>query len=98
MILSRSQTGVVRECLSRDIVLGSVASPLTVSGQCEPVDISESQSQVTACLGDSHLCNGPHPGDRQQVRPTPRIKETPRRSSNRKSNQNRSLKVKPASI
>ena len=56
---SRSKIGIVRECLSRETVIGPVRSPVQVFSTCELADISQSpSSRVTACLCDTDLCNG----------------------------------------
>ena len=65
---SRSKVGIVRECLSRETVIGPVRSPVQVFSTCELADISQSpSSRVTACLCDTDLCNGNVGGE---VRPS----------------------------
>jgi hypothetical protein len=55
---SDSTVSVIRECLSKAVLLGSVDNPLIVQPFCEPQVIAEdSGSRTEACLCDSDLCN-----------------------------------------
>jgi len=74
---SRSRTGIVRECLSRSVLIGPVQSPLTVTSTCNPRDISESSlSRVNGCLCDTDLCNGYVGADRNLPSPSRQIGTT----------------------
>ena len=98
-----SRRGVVRECLGREIVLGSVSAPVVVSPHCRPRDISESSvSQVTVCLCDSDLCNAgdtqsppgpPPPGPGARDKKAKVIQEIPRSRDRQRSD---GLEVKEA--
>ena len=95
----------MRECLKREIVLGSVSAPVLVSPRCQPQDISQSSlTQVSACLCDSDLCNagdtqspGQSPGARARDKKAKVIQEIPRTSPREKKQRSGELvKVKEA--
>ena len=56
---SDTETSVIRECFSPNILLGPINDPLTLSDSCVPKDISETPgSGIMACLCNTPLCNG----------------------------------------
>ena len=104
-LLFSSRTGVVRECLKRNVVIGQINSPVQVQSRCDPSDISDStHSRVFACTCDTSLCNGrvTLPGEEKNQPQFSRqvalassqneLQETPRRGSDSSKSRGRTLK------